>query len=449
MSINARLELNDSASKAPKNAGLPALSMNEQFNDVFLKATNRPGNTSFLPSAEELLKGLTQAPDGVAKAIEGGVAVEKKVQQGVLGIAGEIASILGGPNEQAWAKAQKEMDKQQEKWIHDEEKKQHRIAEREAKDPHSQKVTEKHNGPVETVTVERNDGSIVTYFPGGAKMTEKEGVKTTEYPKGNIFGLRSSVEYANGATETTFENGSVVYKPAHGNTVKIDHDGTRTEYKPDNSQVITRPDHTQIVIKDGRKTTHKPDGTEIVEEPNGDRVVTKPESVRPDGTKIWHKEDGTEIREKPDGTRVTEFPEQINETVKAIAHKPNGDVVILNRDYTAVVFKKDGTIITEGNDGTAQAIHSNGSLEFKRDDGTRELIEPDGSKFTKHPDSSVELKFADGSSLTRDAKGHMEQQLAQRPSFGLFNIFQPQTAETVDAALKFAIREAIGFSITW
>lgn len=417
------------------------LLVNAQSNRILQKSSALSELPAILPSAQELLKQLSNDPlkDFIKQITESLTGPDSKPHK-------QDVSIIGGGIADAVQKALSDMTDKREA-------RQHQIAEREAKDPNVQKVTERHDGPIATVIVERRDGSVTTYKPDGLKITEKAGTKITEFPPeyNHIFGVTKVTEYPNGSTETRYKNGSVVIVPKEGDAIKTDPDGTRTTIKGDGTQIITKPgDGTRVVIRpDHTKITQKPDGTEIVESPNHDRVITKPERIREDGTKIWHKDDGTEIREKLDGTRITVFPEKISEKVEAIVVKPNGDTTTVMRDFTAITVKKDGTIVHTGNDGTAVAIHPNGSIETKSADGKKEIRELDGTTYTKYPDGRSELKFKDGSSLTKYPDGHMEKQLVNVTPKTMMDMLQPKTqqAETLVAAAILAIKENTGFSV--
>lgn len=257
------------------------------------------------------------------------------------------------------------------KALHDNEvaeHRQHKIAEKALHDPKTQQVREIHNGQaVETVVVEKKDGSVQTFKPDGTKIVETaDGTKTTEYPKDVDATVAKVIEKSNGEKETINRDGSKVYESPElqGKKIKVDRDGTETEIRPNGTQIITRPDGTQTKITaDGTKLTRKPDGEEILEKPNGDRIVTRPEMIEDDGTKVWTKDNGTEVREGKDGSRTTIYPESVNKNVESIKVSKNGDVEQHLRDGSVIKLDHKGGMEITNKDGSTSKFKANGDIE--------------------------------------------------------------------------------------
>jgi hypothetical protein len=299
-----------------------------------------------------------------------------------------------------------------QKLIKEEEKQQHKIAEKELKKPDVQKVTEKHeNGAaVETVTAEHKDGSVETFQPGGTRILQRaDGYKETEYPKAINPTVHTVKEFPNGDSITNYRDGSVLFVPKNGEPLKVDPDGTATHYKKDGSKVIEKTDKTVITVKaDGSSTTIKPDGTVIDQAPNGDKTVSKPEHIDKDGTRVWHQNDGTEIREKADGTRTSIFPESVNEKVHSITVLPNGDIKQDLRDGSKVSIGHDGISTYNPHDGKTTTIKPDGTVEMQKDGGIAVAYKPDGNiqiekkngtVFTIKPDGDVSIHKKDGTEV--------------------------------------------------
>src|SRR5262249_34350748 len=95
--------------------------------------------------------------------------------------------------------------------VHTQNEDQHKIAQKAEKDPQVRKVSETHdaNG-LETVTVERRDGTVVTYNADGTKVTVlPDKVKVTEYPEGSrTDNMKGMGEYPDGTKEYVYKDGS-------------------------------------------------------------------------------------------------------------------------------------------------------------------------------------------------------------------------------------------------
>lgn len=288
------------------------------------------------------------------------------------------------------------------------EARQHKIAEQAAKDKDVQKVTEKHDGPIATVIIEKKDGSVVTHKPDGTKITELDGMKTTEYPKELDPKVAKVIEYPNGGVEKQNRDGSFEFTPKDGNRVEFHKDGSQTEHYKDGSSIQRRkPDGSYtITAADGTKTTRQKDGTEIVEKTNGDRTVTKPEKTEADGTKVWHKNDGTEVRESKNGTRTTIYPESVNDKIEKVVKHPNGDMEQVSRDGTYLKLGHDGSMKVRSNDGNTTTIHANGDMETHSEKtGTTIKIKHDGTVVTSKKDGTVKTIHPNGTTESENSQG--------------------------------------------
>ncbi|MBX9687159.1 MAG: hypothetical protein K2X27_10680 [Candidatus Obscuribacterales bacterium] len=387
--MNPEFEKIDSTvQKAEKVAGAVVdLMVEPSFNNLFQVAKGTADLASFT-SSELLINQMMggNIADAVTKGMGG--AANDAAGKGIFG--GDMGGLL----------------KAMEKSIHDLNDKQHKIAEKALHEKDTQKVSEKHeNGnPIETVVVEKRDGTTIKYEPSGVKITEAaEGYKKTEYPKEMDPDVASVEEFPNGAVLTERRDGTTLFKPKDSDvTYRYDKDGSG-EILADGTQRLHKKDGREITITpDGTKTTRLKDGTEIVESPNGDRSVSKPDRVEKDGTKVYNKDDGTVVRETNDGKRITDYPADVNEKVQSVIQDKNGDITQINRDGSVCMITHEGTISVLNNDGSSTIIHANGDMDINNANGTTVHLDKNGDIVTSKKDGTVRTQHPDGSSETVD-----------------------------------------------
>lgn len=356
---------------------------------------NKPGDkTDSKPADQD--KGITGIVQDVIKNADSTAKQGKRLVETISEVAAEVIT----------------------KHIKEGEERQHKIAEKAAKEKDVQKVTEKHDGPISTVIVEKNDGSVITHQPDGTKVTEKDGLKTTDYPNEVNPTVSQRRQYPNGAEEIQNRDGSHDFIDPSGDRTRYFPDHSRTDFNKDGSTDHRKKDGTHVhTSPDGIKTTRQKDGTEIVEKPNGDRTVTKPEKVETDGTKVWHKTDGTEVREAKDGSRTTIYPESVNEKLERVVQHPNGDTEHVSRDGSKVKVEHTGKVSVSTKEGNTTTFHPNGDVEsYNAKSGTTVKIEHDGSIVTAkkdgttktiHPNGTIESVSSNGDRTIKSPDGEV------------------------------------------